>query len=82
MKNVTVSRVGLYALLLMLGIAMSTWATRTPALKDMLGASTEQMGLVLFGFACGSMLGILAGGKFVKKFYVRFTDTGRIFTAF
>lgn len=73
MKNVTVSRVGLYALLLMLGIAMSTWATRTPALKDMLGASTEQMGLVLLGFACGSMLGILVGGKFVKKFYVRFT---------
>jgi fucose permease len=40
----------LYGVFVLIGIATSTWVTRTPALRDALGASTEQMGLVLFGF--------------------------------
>ncbi len=71
MKGLLFSRYGLYALFLMLGIAMSTWATRTPALKEMLQADTAQMGLVLLGFSCGSMTGILLGSPLTRRLGVR-----------
>ncbi len=53
------------------GIAMSSWVTRTPDIRDHLGVSTGQMGLVLFGLSVGSMAGILCSGRFVSKFGTR-----------
>lgn len=44
-------RFALYALFLLPGLSMSAWVTRTPAVRDLLDASTAQMGLVLFGLA-------------------------------
>ena len=51
-------RFALYALFLLPGLSMSAWVTRTPAVRDLLEASTAQMGLVLFGLSVGSMAGI------------------------
>ena len=42
--------------------------SRTPFMRDVLHASTEMMGLILFGFSCGSMLGVLLAGKLVAHF--------------
>ncbi|GAA3993118.1 MFS transporter [Streptomyces marokkonensis] len=53
------------------GIAMSSWVTRTPDIRDHLGVSTGQMGLVLFGLSVGSMAGILCSGRFVSRFGTR-----------
>ncbi|WSQ08845.1 MFS transporter [Streptomyces sp. NBC_01231] len=53
------------------GIAMSSWVTRTPDVRDQLGLSTGQMGLVLFGLSVGSMIGILCSGRFVSRFGTR-----------
>lgn len=53
------------------GIAMSSWVTRTPDIRDHLGVSTAQMGLVLFGLSVGSMAGILCSGRFVSRFGTR-----------
>ncbi|MFJ6071029.1 MFS transporter [Streptomyces sp. NPDC093065] len=53
------------------GIAMSSWVTRTPDIRDRLGVSTGQMGLVLFGLSVGSMTGILFSGRFVSRFGTR-----------
>lgn len=53
------------------GFAWATWVTRTPALRDALSASTEQMGMILFGFSCGSMSGILLSGKLTLRFGAR-----------
>ena len=50
----------LYGLFVLAGVAMATLVTRMPALRDALDASTEQMGLVLFGLSLGSMGGILS----------------------
>ncbi|MET9826759.1 MFS transporter [Streptomyces sp. NPDC006349] len=53
------------------GIAMSSWVTRTPDIRDHLGVSTGQMGLVLFGLSVGSMSGILCSGRLVSRFGTR-----------
>ncbi len=63
----------LYGVFVLIGIATSTWVTRTPALRDALGASTEQMGLVLFGFSVGSMLGILNANAVTARLQARRT---------
>ena len=61
----------LYALFVVIGVATSTGVTRTPALRDALDASTEQMGLILFGFSMGSMVGILSANWLVERLHAR-----------
>ena len=64
-------RRALYALFVLLGMVTSSWVSRTPALRDGLQASTEQMGLILFGFSTGSMLGILSANLLVERLHAR-----------
>ena len=64
-------RWALYALFLLPGLSMSAWVTRTPAVRDLLDASTAQMGLVLFGLSVGSMAGILSSGPLVMRLGTR-----------
>ncbi|MGJ7552038.1 hypothetical protein [Pseudomonas alloputida] len=61
------SRQALYLLFLLPGLTLATWVTRTPALRDGLQASTEQMGMILFGFSSGAMLGILSAGRMIAR---------------
>ncbi|MFI2782475.1 MFS transporter [Streptomyces sp. ALB3] len=61
-------RTALFLFFLMPGLAISSWVTRTPDIRDQLGASTAQMGIVLFGLSVGSMLGILGSGALVARF--------------
>ncbi|WP_393947520.1 MFS transporter [Kluyvera intermedia] len=53
------------------GLLMASWATRTPAIRDILSVSTAEMGIVLFGLSIGSMSGILCSAFFVKRFGTR-----------
>ncbi|TDT29230.1 fucose permease [Streptomyces sp. BK208] len=53
------------------GVVMSSWVTRTPDIRDRLGVSTGQMGLVLFGLSVGSMAGILCSGRLVSRWGTR-----------
>ncbi|BBC29004.1 uncharacterized protein SGFS_002950 [Streptomyces graminofaciens] len=64
-------RHALFLLFLLAGIAMSSWVTRTPAIRDRLDVSTAQMGLVLFGLSLGSMAGISLSGRLVSGFGTR-----------
>ncbi|MEV0639081.1 MFS transporter [Streptomyces sp. NPDC050619] len=64
-------RQALFLFFFLPGIAMSSWVTRTPDVRDQLGLSTGQMGLVLFGLSVGSMIGILCSGRFVSRFGTR-----------
>lgn len=41
---------------------MSSWVTRTPAVRDLIGASTAEMALVLLGLSIGSVVDTLAAG--------------------
>lgn len=53
--------------MLIVGIGLASWVTRTPAIRDAAGASTAQMGLILFGLSIGSMTGVLASGALVAR---------------
>lgn len=53
------------------GLIMASWATRTPAIRDVLAVSTAEMGVVLFGLSVGSMSGILCSAWLVKRFGTR-----------
>lgn len=60
-------RLSLFAFSFLVGIGMASWVTRTPAVRDAVGASTATMGLVLFGLSVGSMAGVIAGGPLVRR---------------
>ena len=60
-------RLSLFSLTLLVGLGMSSWITRTPDVRDALGASTAGMGLVLFGLSVGSMTGVLSAGPIVRR---------------
>ncbi|MFJ4206145.1 MFS transporter [Streptomyces sviceus] len=64
-------RQALYLFFFLPGIAMSSWVTRTPDVRDQLEVSTGEMGLILFGLSVGSMIGILCSGRFVERLGTR-----------
>ncbi|MET8869371.1 MFS transporter [Nonomuraea sp. NPDC004580] len=64
-------RQALFLLFFLPGIALSSWVTRTPDLRDRLEASTGEMGWILFGLSLGSMAGILCSGRLTSRFGTR-----------
>jgi fucose permease len=64
-------RAALLLLFFIPGLALASWVTRTPAVRDLLGASTAEMGLVLFGLSAGSMTGVLGSGALIARFGTR-----------
>lgn len=55
------------------GLALASWVTRTPAIRDGIAASIAQMGLVLLGLSLGSMTGVLCAGRLVARHGTRWT---------
>lgn len=64
-------RNALSALFFLPGITISSWVTRTPDVRDLVDASTAQMGLILFGLSIGSMIGILGAGPLLGRLGAR-----------
>ena len=64
-------RWALSALFSVTGLVMGTWVTRTPDIRDLLGASTADMGLILFAMSLGSMVGIGGSEHLVHRFGAR-----------
>lgn len=64
-------RLALATLFFFPGAGMASWVTRTPDIRDMLAASTAEMGLVLLGLSLGSMIGILSSGALVARLGAR-----------
>ncbi|WP_368086374.1 MFS transporter [Curtobacterium sp. UNCCL20] len=64
-------RAALFATSTMTGFGIASWITRTPAVRDELGASIEAMGIVLLGLSIGSMIGILGAGALVRRLGTR-----------
>lgn len=61
-------RFALFVLFFIPGLSISSWVTRTPAIRDRIGASIAEMGIVLLGISVGSMTGILIAGFLVSKY--------------
>ena len=56
--QLTAWRNAVFAVFAMSGLAIATWLSRNPAIRDLLHASTSQVGWLLFGLACGSIVGL------------------------
>ncbi|WP_320780846.1 MFS transporter [Streptomyces sp. CRN 30] len=70
-RSTLLRRNALFALFFLPGLGIASWVTRTPDVRDLLGASTAEMGLVLFGLSVGSMIGVLSSGVLVARFGAR-----------
>ncbi|CAN5149748.1 MFS transporter [soil metagenome] len=55
------------------GIGMASWAARLPSVRDTLHASTQDMGVLIFGVAAGSIIGLLASSHVVSRLGARTT---------
>lgn len=49
------------------GLAIATWLGRIPSVRDSLGATTFEMGLLVLGMAVGSIGGLTFAGHIVSK---------------
>ncbi|HYI55448.1 MAG TPA: MFS transporter [Microlunatus sp.] len=49
------------------GFIFASWATRVPNVRDILDASTGQMGLLILGLAAGSVLGLFASSHVIAR---------------
>ncbi|HEY5979415.1 MAG TPA: MFS transporter [Microlunatus sp.] len=49
------------------GFLFASWATRVPSVRDILDATTGQMGLLILGLAAGSVLGLFASSHVIAR---------------
>ncbi|MGG4219122.1 MFS transporter [Paenibacillus jamilae] len=57
----------LFVLFALPGVAFASWVSRTPVIRDILHASTAEMGIIIFGLAAGSLLGLLGAGNVISR---------------
>lgn len=62
-----------YAAFIWCGVAMASWATRIPQIRDELRLDPSQLGLVLVAIAVGSIISLVLSGQIVARFGSRAT---------
>ncbi|MFC3746824.1 MFS transporter [Paenibacillus sp. GCM10012306] len=85
-RQVQLWRIAIYFIFALPGFAFASWVSRTPMIRDTLGASTEQMGWIIFGLATGSIIGLLSashliahkGGRFVMMMGLIISSAGLV----
>ncbi len=50
------------------GFSFASWIGRIPTVRDTFDASHSEIGVLLFGLAMGSLLGLVVAGKLVDRF--------------
>lgn len=70
-RQVLAWRNGIFAVFAVCGVGIASWMARTPAIKAALDASTAQMGLLIFGMALGSILGLLLSSHVIARYGAR-----------
>ncbi|GAA1211034.1 MFS transporter [Rhodoglobus aureus] len=50
------------------GLSFASWVGRIPTVRDIFDASHSEIGVLLFGLAIGSILGLLVAGRLVERF--------------
>ena len=60
-------RNALFVIFGLCGLSMASWASRIPAVKQALQVSTSSMGILIFGIAAGSIVGLLASSHVIAR---------------
>jgi len=64
---------GVFVAFALNGVAVATWISRLPAIRDILGLSVTQVGLVIFGMSAGAIIGLLGAAAVIHRFGPRRT---------
>jgi fucose permease len=66
-RQVVAWRNAVFLIFALSGIALASWVARTPSIRDVLGASTFQMGMIVFGLALGSIVGLTSSSHLLAR---------------
>lgn len=85
-RQIHLWRLAIYVIFALPGFTIASWVSRTPTIRDALGATTAQMGWIIFGLAVGSIIGLLCashliaykGGRFVMVTGLAISSIGLI----
>ena len=80
-RQLTAWRNALFVIFALCGVGLASWAARVPAVKDALELTSSQLGVLLFGIAAGSIVGLVAASHLVSTFGARTVITGALATA-
>jgi predicted MFS family arabinose efflux permease len=72
-QSVRAATRAVYAAFIWSGVAMASWATRIPQIRDELRLDPSQLGLVLVAIAAGSIISLVLSGQIVARFGSRAT---------
>ncbi|MDH6182279.1 fucose permease [Microbacteriaceae bacterium SG_E_30_P1] len=60
-----------FAVFALAGIALASWVSRLPSVRDALGIELDQVGILMFGLASGSIVGLLFSSHLIARFGAR-----------
>ena len=60
-------RNAIFAIFAFCGIAMATWVSRIPSVRDAFNADTFTVGILAFGIAVGSIVGLVASSHIISR---------------
>jgi MFS family permease len=72
-RQVVAWRNAMFVIFALCGVGMASWVARVPAVRDSFGASIQEMGVLIFGIALGSILGLLASSHLIARLGARRT---------
>jgi fucose permease len=72
-RQVVMWRNALFVIFGLSGLAVATWLGRVPAVRDVLGATTLEMGLLVTGLSVGSIVGITFSSHLIAALGARRT---------
>ncbi|MFX4271896.1 MFS transporter [Propionibacteriaceae bacterium Y1685] len=64
-------RNGIFAIFFIAGLALSSWLSRVPRIRDDLGATASHMGLLMFTLGIGSVIGLSSSSHLITRFGAR-----------
>ncbi len=66
-RQVVAWRNAVFLIFALSGVSLASWVARTPSIRDVLGASTFEMGLLVFGLALGSIVGLTTSSHVLAR---------------
>lgn len=74
--QITRWRNAIFVIFLLPGVAMASWASRLPSVRDVLDIRIDQVGILILGVAAGSIVGLVASSFVVARFGAKRTIGG------
>jgi predicted MFS family arabinose efflux permease len=60
-------RNAVFTIFALCGFVFATWASRVPTIRDLLGASTQEMGFLILGLSAGSIIGVVTASTIIAR---------------